>query len=647
VTNTSEYGIDLEIRDEFIDEALEGLNSISSLFVEMEAGVASRETVDRIFRVAHTIKGNSAYFDLMKIKSLAHEIENVLAEVRKETLIPTPAIVSALLAGADELAAMLNRVRGQGPELIDQALFESLLSRLTSARSRSAADQITLWEELIETLQPSGLEGEETSALRLETARALVLRIGQTTTAGKKATGGVGPAPGSRFDGDKSADSLAAVVPHRATEGTASRPEKAPDKDVAAAVKTMRITETSIDAFLAFVGDLVVLREMYDHLQVKLSEGHGSREAIELRRINESFTELSLDLQKSIMDIRKVPLGNLLKRAPRIIRDVATAEGKLVETVLEGTEIMVDKSLAETLEAPLIHMVRNAVDHGIESPAARAAAGKDSTGRIWITAAETPDFLTLEVRDDGKGLNREALTRKGVELGLVPAGTQLCEADILKLLFAAGVSTAEKVSDISGRGVGMDVVRQNIENNGGRIKVTSVPGQGSTFSIAIKKSVNTQIIDGFTIIDQGNPYVVPMERVVRCFRPGEGSIQRALGKGTFVRDGDELIAVYNFGRLCGLEPAAVRDPTESILLVLEGVGNRIALQVDSIDSVKQVVLKEVDGLHSSRGLFVGGAVMGNGQVAMIVDVDALVGEALGSESPDRASQPHADCAIPL
>jgi two-component system chemotaxis sensor kinase CheA len=251
---------------------------------------------------------------------------------------------------------------------------------------------------------------------------------------------------------------------------------------------------------------------------------------------------------------------------------------------------------------------------------------------ITIAATETADTLRLTVQDDGKGLDREALTRKGVEMGLVAEGARLTDEDLVKLLFSAGVSTAEQVSDISGRGVGMDVVRQNIESGGGSITVRSEPGQGSTFTIEVKKSVNTQIIDGFGIIDQGNPFIFPMERVVRCFRPGESTVQSAMGKGTFVRDGDELIAIHNFTLLCGGELDQVADPAQSILLVLEGSGRKIALQIDDIDSVKQVVLKDVEGLNADHDLFIGGAVMGNGQVAMIVDVDQLVGEALSCET---------------
>ena len=629
--NNTDYNVDLEIRNEFIDEALDDLISIANLFVEMESGSAEKDTVDRIFRVAHTIKGNSAYFELMKIKVLAHKMEDVVSDVRQEVMVPSPRLVSILLAAADELKAMLIRVKNGEPEMVDQGHFDGLVNDLGCLNQVESADQTALWEELIETLESGYLEEDAKAAECVEDALALAIRLGKLTSTGRDATANMGLGIETTTNGPEPTSSSGEEpgTPETSQKEQSDNANKKDEKKTTN--KTMRVTEASIDSFLAYVGDLVVIREMYEHLQTRLAGRNLVQDASEMRRVNDSFIDLSMKLQNSIMDIRKAPIGNLMQRSPRIIRDVATAKGKKIETVISGADVMIDKSLIETLEGPLIHMVRNAADHGVEIPADRLAAGKNPVGKVWISAEETPETITISVRDDGKGLDRTALGKKGVEMGLIEEGQELTESVILKLLFSPGVSTAESVSDISGRGVGMDVVRSNIEEMGGSIRVSSEQGKGSIFTIEMKKTVNTQIIDGFAIIDQDNPFIIPMDRVIRCFRPGECTIQGVMDKGVFVRDGDELIAVYNFGRICGVLGGELADPTDSILIVLHGLDEKIALQVDGIDSVKQVVLKDVEGLHGDNKMFVGGAVMGDGKVAMILDVDELVKEALNQE----------------
>jgi len=227
------------------------------------------------------------------------------------------------------------------------------------------------------------------------------------------------------------------------------------------------------------VGDLVVIGEMYQHLQDRLSEnGVSHSEVFELRKINTAFGELINSLQRSTMEIRKLPMRTVLQRIPRIVRDIASVSGKEIETHIEGESIMVDKTLIEALEAPLVHLIRNAADHGIERPDERLAAGKDRSGRIEVSARETADHIYLTLRDDGKGLDLDALIQKAISIGVITSDRKLMEAERVNLIFISGVSTAQTVSDLSGRGVGMDVVKRNIERAGGRITVSSSAGKG-------------------------------------------------------------------------------------------------------------------------------------------------------------------------
>ncbi|TWI74211.1 two-component system chemotaxis sensor kinase CheA [Desulfobotulus alkaliphilus] len=405
--------------------------------------------------------------------------------------------------------------------------------------------------------------------------------------------------------------------------------EKEPEAASHTSGKTMRIPEERIDAFLSYVGDLVTLGEMYRHLQTRITSipsAHGA--AMELRRTNESFGNLSMALQNSIMAIRKVPMKSLLQRCPRMVRDIATVSGKIIETQILGNEILVDKSLIDTFEAPLTHMVRNAADHGIERPEERLAQGKPEKGHIRIEASEAGEDIILRVKDDGRGLNLDALRLKALELGFISHDEKLSEEALVSLLFRSGVSTAEEVTDISGRGVGMDVVKTSIEQMGGRIAVETTKNQGSVFEIRLPKTVNTQILTGFIVVMEKTRYIFPMESIVRCFAPEEGEIVTIPRKGRCVQDRGDWIRVRRLTECFQPHKEKNResDLPEGIVVVVESDTGRIAVHVDAIEGVQKMVLKEIQGLNMNDNFFAGGALMGDGTVAMIVHVASITTE---------------------
>jgi two-component system chemotaxis sensor kinase CheA len=314
--------------------------------------------------------------------------------------------------------------------------------------------------------------------------------------------------------------------------------------------------------------------------------------------------------------VRKIPLNNLLQRCPRIVRDLAGRSGKQVAVVLEGAEILVDKSLLENLDAPLMHMVRNAVDHGIESAEKRRAAGKPPEGRLRIVATETPSHLRLVVADDGRGLDRDALRDKAVAMGICRPGATLTDAEIVDLLFLPGVSTAREITDVSGRGVGMDVVRRNVDAMGGVITVQSTPGAGTEFALVIPKTVSTQILNGFIVLLNGNRYVLPLARVARCVQWQPEQIHTVQGRGACLSDGGGLLRIRKLAQVL-----QVAGDENGIFVILTAKGPYTALLVDQIEGVRQVVAKQVDGIQHE--CFQGAAVMGDGSVAMILDADRL------------------------
>lgn len=389
-------------------------------------------------------------------------------------------------------------------------------------------------------------------------------------------------------------------------------------KKASIAKKTMRVPEESIDNFLAYVGELVIVQEMFDFIQKTLNAIPGQQfTATEFNRVNESFRNLSLSLQKSLMEIRKVPLSTVIQKVPRIIRDVAKMKEKKVRVEIIGENIGVDKSLVDSLEAPLIHIARNAADHGIENPQERLEHEKEEEGKIVIRAEENLDWISITISDDGKGLDVEKIHQKAIQMGVVSSEQKLENDDIFSLIFEPGMSTAEKVTEISGRGVGMDVVKKNIDSMGGKIRVHSEKTKGSQFVLELPKSVSTQIIDGYLVQVGEECYILPIEQVEETCSSHTAKTHDVAGKGECVLIRGQVLPLVRLPKIFGLMDEEPQE--ESIMAILNVEGKRFVMQVTKVLGMQQVVLKEIKGLQMEENLFVGGALRGDGRVAMIID----------------------------
>jgi len=390
--------------------------------------------------------------------------------------------------------------------------------------------------------------------------------------------------------------------------------------------RTMRVEERKIDEFLDYVGELIITREMFGNVGKRLRAlaEHASL-STEFQRAMGAFTALSHNLQRSIMEVRKVPVKFALQKVPRLVRDIAESDGKQASVTLIGSDICVDKSLAESFETPLIHMVRNAVDHGLELPEERRRRNKPPIGRIDVVVTENSAEVICAIRDDGAGIDSDALREKAVRLGLLSqrAAAQLTGEETHRLVFAAGLSTARTVTDVSGRGVGMDVVKRNIAERGGRIEIVSEQGVGSTFTIYLPKTVTVQILDGFLVQVGRERLVLPLRAICESFRPTPDQLHTVAERGECVSRRGRVFPLVRFNRLLALD-AADRSPSEAIVVSVDVAGGRPAgLLVDQVLGVQQVVLRQVAGIDSDPQVFSGGAVLGDGRVAMVVDVEKL------------------------
>ncbi|MDG5816634.1 ATP-binding protein [Chitinispirillales bacterium ANBcel5] len=683
--------IDPDLKVEFIDESIDGLNEISDLLVQLESDPGNIDIIQSVFRPVHSIKGNSAYFGLLQIKKLAHETENLLDLIRNGALTAQSWMISILLKSIDELRAMFERVRDNNNEVISENEFSTLIEKIKEAANIEKIDEEKIWKDIFEQSKRVRKEGnldKENLLLLLDRIDKLAQCntfaqkiFSETDTENKndntidEKNSTIEQLLNDISDPDKMKSQLLKILSHYkeskplvesivleivseidlfinsvgiddpiakesimghleklelvlneqdTTPKTLENTSNKSNTHNSPTAKTMRIPEESIDGFLSYVGNLITIGEMYQHIYKKMSQKKSLYEmTTEFRRVNEAFSDLSLSLQSSIMNIRKMPIGIILQKAPRIIRDIATENNKKINTIINGDHIKVDKSIIGNIEAPLVHMLRNAADHGIESIEERKLLQKDYTGRIEINVSENTEELMIEIKDDGKGLNLKELKEKAIETGLINENDELTENDIIDLLFESGISTSKEITDVSGRGVGMDVVKRSIEEIGGKIGVLSKPGEGSSFTITLPKTVSTQILSGFVIVVDGCRYVLPMERIVRSFKvTSEKNLIKIQNKGICVKDSESIIPVFPLREL--FYGDFYKEYLKGIMVVVEGKRELISLYVDSIDGVRQVVVKDIEGLSCTNGCFNGGAVMGDGTVAMVIDIDQLV-----------------------
>lgn len=417
------------------------------------------------------------------------------------------------------------------------------------------------------------------------------------------------------------------LVPPAATANTAAAaPASTQGAPAAAAAgQSIRIDLVKLDRLIDTVGELVIAQAMM--AQRLSSEGLGSVEELAM------LDGLTRDIQESAMSIRAQPIGSVFSRVPRILRELESSTGKKVRLEVSGEATELDKTVIERLSEPLTHLIRNAVDHGIEPVAERLAAGKSAEGVLHLSAEHRSGRIVISISDDGRGIDRQRVYAKAVERGLIAAEAAMTDEEIDNLIFAPGFSTAQTLSNISGRGVGMDVVRQNVKELGGRITIESRPGNGTSFSLALPLTL--AISDGM-IVNVGNQtLVVPLAHVVESLRPEEKDVQH-LGAGrSMLNVRGRFIPILPLDASVGAS-GAIKNPTEAVLIVVdtEATG-QAALLVDTIVDQRQFVIKSLDTHYRAIEGVAGATILGNGRVALIVDVDGLVAGAVADAAPTR------------
>lgn len=656
-------GIDKEILDEFIKETVEALDGLDAQFISLERNPKDSEVINSIFRGVHSIKGSSSFFNLNHVRTFAHKMENLLDELRKGKRNVTREVIDILLNGKDSLSNMFSRLSAgdMSDQLLDEdkvilSAVEAQLGAVEEAERATPAQIFAKIQDLRKVLAEDGLlETPSVAALMglVSDLRRLTLgeeamqdgsvpRLGEILVEqGVINNGDVAEALSSQkklgeilveqgkvtFEEiEKATEEQRKKADDTAKEKLVKETEKQTEKKTAK--KTMRIEEEKIDGFMDLVGELIINAEVFNYIQKKLTLGVDLDKIVsEFRNANMEFNELTFKLQRGIGEVRKVSINGIFQKFPRMVRDLALGMGKQVELTLTGENLLVDKSLYEQLEAPLNHIIRNAVDHGLETTDQRIAAGKGPVGKIHIGAEETGGDFIITITDDGHGMNADKLRAKAVEKGLISqsAADSMSDKEAYKIIFMPGFSTAQKVTDVSGRGVGMDVVLTAIKEVKGRADIETALGKGSTFSLIMPMSTTLITISGLLVAVGTERYIIPMEWVKESLRPSQGQISTVKKRGEVVEIRNTLYPLLRLGDFFGVK-AKCDNPWDGVVMVIEKEDKRCCFLVDEIIEEAQVVLKDLGKTFRDIKGILGGAILGDGRVGLALNVEGIMQE---------------------
>lgn len=658
--------IDLQqFHETFFEESFEGLDIMESGLLQLEQGEVDMENINTIFRSAHSIKGGSGTFGFSAVADFTHDMETLLDQMRNgERQVSLP-VVNTLLGCVDVLRNMLHAIK-DGDE-IDTANVAQMTSALkTILGEASATDAVSGtaenavgqggagWNIVFKPHADIMQTGNDTVRLLRELCE---LSSDYEVVVNNDALPPLAELDPEacyqswciqlKGDGISEADirdvfawvddecdlSIEAINDSAEGQGDAERSEAvATDRRQddrrqgerrgsarSGESSSIRVNISKVDELINMVGELVITQSMLSQFgeDDNFNESH-------IERLKDGLAQLeshTRELQESVMRIRMMPISFAFQRFPRLVHDLSAQFGKQIELVMTGEATELDKTVLEKIGDPLVHLVRNSLDHGIEMPDVRRKAGKHESGVIKLGAYHQGGNIVIEIKDDGAGLNREKILAKAKQNGLVSEDERLSDEQIDDLIFRPGFSTADVVSDVSGRGVGMDVVRRNIRELGGTVEVMSTPGQGSVFTIRLPLTL--AILDGQLVGIGSETYILPVISIIESLQVKPEHVNAVAGRAEVYRLRDEYIPIVRLYEIFGIEPLST-SLNEGLLVVVEAEGKKIAIFVDELQAQQQVVIKSLEtNFKKVQGLS-GATILGDGTVALIIDIAGLI-----------------------
>ncbi|GAB3738084.1 chemotaxis protein CheA [Silanimonas algicola] len=656
----------------FFEESREGLEIMEAGLLDLEGGRGSADTINAVFRAAHSIKGGSATFGFTKVAELTHVLETLLDELRAGKRPLTTDAMDALLASVDVLRGLLKAAEQGVPPADDGAGIVAQLNAVLTgkatiavgagAKPAAAAAKPKAPDRFVIAFAPKPsmyMSGNDPLRIIRELAELGEMKV-ECDLSGLPAFGDLDPTqsylkwtltlPGSAseavirdafswvedecdlsINGDGAAATAVPAAPVEQPPAAAA-PAPAPvEAPVAAAIPiaggpapaaaggasnedaSIRVQASKVDMLINLVGELVITQAMLKQVGTGIEGPLAERLLAGL----ETLERNTRDLQEAVISVRMLPVDAVFKRFPRLVRDLAGRLGKQVTLKTFGESTELDKGLIEKISDPMVHLVRNAIDHGLETTEDRIKAGKDPVGTITLAASHQGGNIIIEVSDDGKGLNRDRILAKAREKG-IPVPDNPSDADVWNLIFAPGFSTAEAVTDLSGRGVGMDVVRRNIQSLGGETVLESVTGKGT--KVTIKLPLTLAILDGMTVGVGDEVFVLPLGYVIESMKPSGENVRTVNADGRVLKVRGEYLPMVHLGNHFGMGGAERPE----ITVIVEGDGQKLAIEVDALIGQQQVVVKSLETNYRRIDGISGATILGDGRVALILDVPGLV-----------------------
>jgi len=623
-----------ELVQEFLIESHENLDRLDQEFVELEQDPGNREVLGGIFRTIHTIKGTSGFLAFGQLEKLTHVGENLLSQLRDGSLDLTSEMTSALLAMVDAVREMLAAIEATGSEGDgDYSELIERIRRLDDAPASAAETEAAVSSEADEAPTGDGRDAAEAPVSGVD-----------GFAASRPAAEGRGPAAHDGSGADAAARTPAEPPVPTTSARDAGEPAAKAGSRGSIADTSLRVDVGQLDKLMNLVGELVLARNQILQHSLALSDGTFLATC---QRLNLITTEL----QEGVMKTRMQPIGTVWNKFPRVVRDLAAACQKKIQVEMEGKDTEVDKTILESIKDPLTHIVRNSCDHGIETPQERLAAGKPETGTIRLRAYHEGGHVNIEVADDGRGLDPGKIKAKALEKGVVgrAQADQLSDRDLVNLIFAPGFSTAAQVSNVSGRGVGMDVVRTNIEKIGGTVDVQSSAGRGTTLSVKIPLTL--AIIPALVVTARGERFAIPQVSLLELVRLEGESLESGIetvGAAQVYRLRGNLLPLVRLDRELGLEdrPGVEAPPADELdvlnIVVVQAADRSFGLVVDDVHDTEEIVVKPLGAQLKNVSLFAGATIMGDGRVALILDVLGMAQRARVVEEASRGA--HRDVA---
>ncbi|MBZ7985654.1 response regulator [Campylobacter sp. Cr9] len=629
-----------EILEDFLVEAFELIEQIDHDLVELESNPEDLELLNRIFRVAHTVKGSSSFLNFDVLTKLTHHMEDVLNKARHGELLITPDIMDVVLESIDMMKDLLHCIKDNGNDTAINMDINSICTRLTAISEGKVLSEVKSEpksldekiEELIEKDSNSNEEEVDVNSLSADEVEAEIERLLKQRKAEDKARREEKKKNEAAAEPKVEAKAEPKVEAKAVERPSASDKDKSSSKQAPVAAdkgnssnmeQTIRVEVKRLDNLMNLIGELVLgknrLLKIYDDVEERYE---GEKFIEELNQVVNQLSVVTTDIQLAVMKTRMQPIAKVFNKFPRVVRDLSRDLGKQIELELEGEETELDKSIVEEIGDPIMHMIRNSCDHGVESTEDRIAAGKPEKGTVQLKAYNEGNHIVIEIADDGKGLDAEILRAKAIEKGVISEreADNMSDKEAYGLIFKPGFSTAKQVTNVSGRGVGMDVVKTNIDKLNGIIEVDSELGKGTV--IKLKIPLTLAIIQSLLVKTQEEFYAIPLASVLETVRVAIDDIYTIEGKNV-LRLRDEVLSLVRLSDLFGVKQV-LENSEQAYVVVVGAAASKLGIIVDTLIGQEEVVIKSMGYYLQNITGIAGSTIRGDGNVTLIVDVGAMM-----------------------